>query len=276
MKSGPTKIVDTNGCEFGYELIMVLPYVHYLHQNNFRVSLTTAKGMDEFYYFLPEEQLFTKYNAREWEFPHNTELKDIHYEKFPAKQWLSPNYRERFKNYDYDLINIPKEAQEKPFVMISNKYTKEWLNPPTNFLSIETLETLFELLSPHYTVFYNRPRPKSVPQDRDQEHFEFNDWQLIKDKYPQVLDLNELVIPHEYNLAQLAIGAKCTKFISVQGGTSIISSLFGGDNLVYSVKGKEIEVNSYSWYNEFAGTHVRDFRNYDDIIKVVKEEWIES
>lgn len=269
-------IVDTNGCEFGYELIMCLPYAYYKHKEGEQVVVLTSQKMEEWYCFLPSDQVYAKYKSREFNYPDGTELKDIHFDNFNPKYWAgAPNYTEYYKDFDMDLLGFSgnkRKLLDKPLMFISNKYTKEWLNPPINYLSLELLDALFNRFKEKYTIIYNRPRPTEVPQDRDQEHFPFGDWDLIANKHPEVVDLNNHV-KGSYNRTQVILASKASKFISVQGGTSIISSCFGGENLIYAKKGVEITKNSYSWYNRFAGTQVSSFDNYEQLYNTADKLW---
>lgn len=273
-KSGGIHLIDTNGCEFGYEMIQCVPHAYYRHLQGENVVVLTSKNMEEFYYFLHPSQVYTKYQSREFNYPDGTELNDIHWDNFDPKQWVGPNYSEYYKDYDLDLLGFlyHKHLFDKPLMFISNKYTQEWLNPPVNFLNLELLDKLFSRFKDTYTIFYNRPRPESVPQDRAQEHYPFGDWNLIKDKHPEVIDLNNFKRDN-YNKLQIVLASKTKKFISVQGGTSILSSMFGGENIVFARKGEELKRSSFSWYNRFAGTKVTNFNDYNKLYDKVDKEW---
>lgn len=272
LEKGDFHIIDTNGCEFGYELIQCVPHAYYLHCKGVQVVVLTSTNMERFYYFLPRNQVYSKYKSREFTYPDGTELNDIHYDEFNPTEWTSPNYVDHFKDYDLDLINY-KVTDSKPLLMISNKYTFEHLRPPVNYLSLPLLDTLLSKLKMIYTVIYNRPRPLAVPQDRDQDHLPFGDWVMIKEKHPEVIDLNELDTDVDYNTRQIVLASRCSKFISVQGGTSILSSLFGGENLIYAFNGEELKYNSYSWYNKFSGTEVEHFNDWNNLYNRVIEKW---
>ena len=71
-------VIDTKGCEFGYEIIMVLPYVYYLHKQNVPLKVLTSRGMKSFYFFLKEDEYEEKYQKRTWVEPHllNVPLND--------------------------------------------------------------------------------------------------------------------------------------------------------------------------------------------------------
>lgn len=256
------KVVDTNACEFGYELIMVLPYVYYLNKNNIPVKVLTSKGMREFYYFLSSEQYVEKYDVRTDRHPLNTRLKSIHFPTLDTTEWEFPNYIDRYKDVKLDVGN------EKPLLIISNKFTREWFNDPVNFLDVNTLDILLSKLKERYTVIYNRPLPTMIVED-SQTSYKLGDYELIKEEHPEVLDMNNIAIQNQipFNILQLILGSKCEKFISVQGGNSILSSIFGGTNLIYAIKGGELLNNSFSWYNKFSGTNIKHFTAYKDLIK---------
>lgn len=266
-------IIDTgNGnvaCEFGYEIIMVIPYVYYLHSKGITCKVLTCKGMESFYYFLPEGAYEEKYNKRGWAVPKNLPLKGIHFNTLNKDQWVMPPYKEYFSQYKG--ISLKKE-----YIIINNKYNTEWGKPPVNYLDLDTLNTLFSSLSPKYDIIYNRPLPQSVPGDHSLI-YDLKEFDLIKEHFPFVIDLNVISkqqsIP--YNLLQLILGSKCTKQISVQGGNSILASLTGGINLVYAVKGSEIKHNSFeAWYPEFSGATVKSTSSYQELINLINKYYL--
>lgn len=273
-RSGGVHVIDTNGCEFGYELIQCVPHAYYRHLQGEEVVVLTSTNMQEWYYFLPKSNVYTKYKSREFTYPDGTELNDIHWDNFNPQMWEGPNYTDHYKDFDLDLLGFgdKKFIFDKPLMFISNKYTKEWLNPPINFLNLELLDKLFTRFKDSYTILYNRPRPQNVPQDRAQEHFEFDDWNLIKSKHKEVIDLNDYS-KDNFNRLQVILASRTKKFISVQGGTSIISSMFGGENVIFARKGTELTKNSYSWYNRFADTKVSHYNDYDELYNKVNKEW---
>lgn len=260
------KIVDTNGCEFGYELIMVLPYVYYLSRLGKDVKVITCRGMRSFYYFLPEERYEERYFSRKYSFPIGTQLKTIHFPILDLKSWVYPNYSNKYKKY------LLKTKFSKPILIISNKYTSEWNNPPINYLSLETLSSLFTKLSDRYCIIYNRCSTNSIPGDA-QHQYTFEDHSLIEKNYPYVYDINKVYDTEDYdfNTLQLILGSKAVKFISVQGGTSILYSSFGKENNIYAIKGGEVDNNSYlNWYSQFSNATIRHFTDYSSLINSIE------
>lgn len=264
--------VDTLACEFGYELIMVVPYAHYLHTNNIDVEVYTCTGMEPFYYFLDPKNVHIKYNKRRGAIPQGTPLRDIHFRELDTSQWNFPSLKDYYK--DFKL----KTSFEKEPLIISNKYTTEWGHSPINYLPVEVLDVVLEGLTQMYTVIYNRPLAKNITEDHSIT-MDLGDYTLIKEKYPSVLEMNELYNTEgiDYNLLQVVLGAKTNKFISVQGGNSILNSLFGGTNLVYAKKGSELTHNSFQgWYSSFSGCKVVDTPDYAELINLIQQNYIDE
>lgn len=264
------KIIDSgngrSGCEFGYEIIMVVPYVYYLHVKGVKVKVITSHGMFPFYYFLPKGSIEEKYDNRYCLLPANVPLKGIHFDVLNKDQWLMPPYKEYFSKYDEIYF-------KKEYIIINNKYNTEWNGPPVNYLDLDTLRILFKLLTPKYNIVYNRPQSNHIPDDNSQV-YDLNDFDLIKEEFPNIIDLNifasQQSIP--FNQLQLVLGSRCFKQISVQGGNSILASLTGGINLVYAVRGEEITHNSFeAWYSEFSGAIVKSTSSYKELINLVNK-----
>lgn len=266
------KSVDTLACEFGYELIMVVPYVHYLHKNNIEVQVHTCVGMKPFYYFLNPDNVHIKYNKRRGAIPNGTPLRVIHFNTLDTSKWDFPPLKAHYK--DFKL----KTVFEKEPLVISNKYTTEWGHSPINYLPVEVLDVLLEGLTQIYTVIYNRPLLSSITQDHS-VNLDLGDYELIRRKYPTVIEMNNLqqVEGIDYNLLQIIVGSKTDKYISVQGGNSILNSLFGGTNLVYAKKGSELTHNSFKgWYSNFSGCKVVDTSDYAELIQLIQQNYIDE
>ena len=83
---------------------------------------------------------------------------------------------------------------------------------------------------------------------------------MIRNLFPDVT-LFEDVLDHttmDYNLLLFGIAANARLFVSVQGGTSIVASLWGVPNCIYAVKGAELKVGAYSKaiYGQFSGSKI--------------------
>lgn len=263
--------IDTRGCEFGYELIMCVPYAFFHKSNGRNVIVNSCKDMRPFYYFLNEGEFVGRYTARRQATPAGVRLGTIHFNELDMQEFKDPNYRDFYKDH------ILNHKFEKDLLVISNKYTSEWREGPCNYLSLECLDSLFSILSPKYDIIYNRPKPSLVCNDEDQQpSYELGEKGLI-DNYESVHDINDLLEEEslDYNTLQLILLSKAKNKISVQGGTSIVSSFLGGMNKVYAVKGDELIHNSFKgWYGKFSGCKVNDFQTYEALIDSVKEDYL--
>ena len=258
--------VDVNACEFGYELCMVLPYVYHHFEQKNKINLRTCSNMKPFYYFLPENSVEYHYEKRRSTLPIGTKIRSLHEKNPDRTEWLCPSYKTVYEKYS---LNI---EFKKPLLLISNKYTDEWGQEPVNYLSTDCLDKLFESFSQNYDIIYNRVKSKNIIGD-DQNNLDLNESSLLK-KYENVYDMNEILEKEDYdfNTLQLIILSKAENKISVQGGTSILSSLTGGNNLVYAVKGGELSCDAYtSWYKDFSGCSVKNFSSYDSLIQSAEE-----
>jgi hypothetical protein len=248
------KLLKLNRNEFGYELVMMTPHAYYLHRHAEGVQVSTINDMRPFYFFLDDEDFIsneyidrktTQYGAISGAGNCNTADCD------KPTEWECPDYKSKFESVEL------KTNFEKPLLMISNKYTSEWDRPPTNFLSLQSLEMLFNGLSTEYDIIYNRPLTKNITED-NQDTFDLGDYELVR-KYNNVHDINKLLEVEDYSFNELLLIllAKSENKISVQGGTSIVSSLTGGLNFIYAERGNEVNSNSYNrWYRNFSDAEI--------------------
>jgi len=265
--------IDTLACEFGYEIIMVVPYANYLHENGQPVTVITSRGMRVFYHFLPEDRVIERYQHRTWVEPDRigVPLKTIHFPRLDTARWIMPDYTV--------FRDTPIHATfDREIVMVSNKYQWEWSHPPVNFLSVETLDRIFTILKDRYTIIYNRPDFRYIPDDLaatwPQETF--GDFDLIRERHPEVIDINRLKETEDvdFNTLQLIMGARCAKKISVQGGGSILASLTGGTNLILAKEGAELDNNSFSWYREFSNATVISTTSDEALITLIRRHYV--
>ena len=254
-------IIDAQGVEFGYELVLVVPLVYKHYLNNDKVTVITNKGMKCFYYFLPEDCIIEKYTERKY-------IGNYRHGKLHAKNLKNetfPDYKSQFKNKKL------KTSFEKDILIVNNKYNTEWGRNPVNFIDLDTLSEIFKILSPHYSIIYNRPRSNKIPPDNSKVH-DLGDYELISKKFPEVIDINELKEDCSFNELQLILGSKSKGKISVQGGSSILSSFTGGFNYIYAVKGGELKCDAFNrWYNKFSNTKIKTYTEYNKLLSDIKK-----
>ena len=246
--------VETNGClclcytvnrdstdveaayfgELGYELQLYSPYIYYLHHIGRLKKTIGPSGSAAYNYFSPNhtEQISNRHNCQGTYVHRNP-----HHTPFDYHNWLPPPYKQHYNN------NVL--VFDKPLLVIHNKYTWEWAEPPANFIDIPTLLELATMLKSYYTIVYIRPVPHARGYSADEsDMLEFSDHEMLKESHPEVLLFHELLKQyHEYdfNRLQMMLHANCEHFISVLGGNAVIASYFAGTNVVFAIKGHETE-----------------------------------
>lgn len=256
------KETNFNG-EFGWELLKSVPYAHSLHLRGVPLKTISCRDTRCLYYFSSDHE--ERYQARlmmcgeHWTDP--LPFGSIHRREPPNRAyWVPPPYKEHFRG---------RIAQDRPAVVISNKYNVEWDRPPMNYFSSGALVRMVESLRDRYKVYYNRPT--SIVEDNsptidlgEKEEVRAAGATLVEDEYQTYKERMT------FNEFQMCLMAGCDRFVSVQGGTSILSSYFGGTNLVLARVGQELLYGSYSWYPLLSGCDVRVFGDEEGLVEAAK------
>lgn len=270
-------IVDSKNIEFGYELISVIPFANYLNSIGELEKTISAIDTECLYFFSPEHEI----NPNQRAFGNTPQCTcpniRIHKDYLDKRQFLAPDYKTYFAN---ETFKFSKET-----IVICNRYNIEWGVGPINYFDIPTLRKIFELLQDKYQVIYINIQGKKEYYDSDQEVLKLDDYKLLKE-YPKVINIHELHTFHpelSFNTLQLMIFANCQKFITMNGGHSILAAYFGGENIIYSRFGNPMaqelraENNSfYRWYHEFSGQRVVHVADYDELLHRINIQWVKK
>jgi glycosyltransferase involved in cell wall biosynthesis len=269
------KIINSNCPEFGYELLSALPYTYSLYLKNELQETISAFDTSCLYFFSPKH---TETNCqRSWDNMNelwNTNFPNIniHRSELDWDLFSPPPLKEYYKDKSIDF--------DKEKIIIFNRYNKEWGGPPINYLDLNTLDKLFNLLSDEYQIIY-------INLTKNDKYFDgakplsLNDETILK-KYPKVLTIYDVINDNPgltYNETQLRLFSNCSKFISSNGGQLILSAYFGGENIIFSKKCRELDpkVNSfYRWYHKLGGGTFQHIDNYNDLIQLVTEKWVDK
>jgi len=268
-----SKQVNSNCPEFGYELLSAIPYAYNLYLKGELGE--TISGFDTkcLYFFSPKH---TENNCkRSWDnmgklWKTNFPNINIHRPQLDWNLFTPPPFKEFYKDKS---INFEKET-----IVIFNRYNVEWGEPPINYLDLDTLDVLFKMLSDEYQVIY-------INLNKGDKYFDgvnpmqLNDGEILK-KYPKVYSLYDVMDMYpdlSLNEVQLRLFVNCSKYISSNGGQLILSAYFGGENIIFSKKCRELDpkVNSfYKWYYKLGGGVFQHVNNYSDLIELVKQKWV--
>jgi hypothetical protein len=258
--------VDVNSCgaEFGYELISVIPFAYYLHTVGRLRSTASAPQSAPFYYFSPrheETQTRDWHTYRQLVQTSNIPNKRIHSPMLDTAEWLAPPYK--------TIYNDSRFAFD---VIIMNKFSYEWKSPPVNFIDLTTLRLLFARLTGKRVLYIRLTG--SAKLDDAQSILDLNEWNMIKE-FPHVATLQSLASKHQlsYNEAQLRCLAGCSQFVSVQGGTSILASYFGGTNIVLVRKCGSLARGGYNYYWRLGNSALRLCHSSEELVAQVTSSY---
>ena len=239
------------GGEYGYELALVIPHAYWLHCRGRLAETRSVGGTGELYYFSPRHRELARRRRFEKAPGPNRD-----YRRLCLEAWQPPPYREIFQG----LSGLP-DLEE--LVVVHNKYGSEWGGPPVNFLDCCTLRALLQgLLARGRRVVYIRPcaDERGYVADDNQALAGLQDHAMLRQDFPGVLLFQDLLAasPHmDYNSLQMRLHADCRRFVSVQGGNSVLASYFGGTNVVLAVKGPELVHGVFeSLYPRLSGCRV--------------------
>lgn len=263
--------------ELGYELLSIIPYAMKLNSQGLLEGTVSGRDTAPFYYFSPNHveddtlERSWKYTAlyADAGFPNIR----IHQPQLDWSQWKRPDYN----GYNYRRgISFEKET-----IVICNRYNVEWGEKPINFFSLDILRKMFDMLKDDYQIVYcNLGGVEELKKyDDNNPAISLGDYQMIKKEYPQVLHIYDL--HKKYNLSinetQMRVFASCKKYITMNGGYGIWASYMGGENVIYSVRCRELNVNSfYNWYWKLGSGHVTHVNSYDSLIEMINQKWVQK
>jgi hypothetical protein len=264
-------VVNSHNIEFGYELISVLPYAYHLHKEGKLTGTVSGNDTDCLYYFSPDHKI----NPEQRSWYRTPKVKapniDIHKPYLRKEQFLAPPLKEVYANDEFKW--------DKETIVICNRHNIEWLVGPINFFDLKTLGKLFELLQDKYQIVYINIEGRPELYDNSPP-ISMGDYELLK-RYPKVINIHDIETDYSFNELQLRIFANCSKFITMNGGHSILTSYFGGENIIMSKRGttqtKEIHhaINSfYRWYNEFGDQRIVHVEDENNLIKQARCQWV--
>ena len=265
------KTIKVN-CEFASELVCVIPYVYWLHQNNQLKKVITSKGMKPFYYFCDNVEEVFEYRTfdinsnglndvpNNWVHQNAKVVFGKPYEEMSDEEqtlangvldyskWTPPSYKNYYNDSTFDNL--------KPYVVINNNYNVEFGNSiedSRRYFDLQTLSAMFHYFQEKgYHVIYKRPDNTEFAPDQNeiatlQGGYQFSemtdqgtmsDYGLC-DYYDNVFNLNQMEYDN-YNEFQLRCFSNADGFITTNGGGGILTCYFGKKVLFYVPHGKEL------------------------------------
>lgn len=233
-------VIDYVG-EYGSEVSVFIPYIHYLKQ----VGLLHGKkvaiydGMQPYYFFLAPDDVIIKKDKRQY-IPyygrffmpdHLRNEDEIFRVGGTLKEYLPPDYKNKYA----DMFQ-----SKKPLVVVQNKFNSEWGHPPMNYFDLAELRHMFDALEEHYHIVYirsNQYRGQGYSYDQNEEsEYRLDDIPMIKNEYPSVTLYEDLVSrgkKYDFNTMKCMLLASAHMTISTIGGFNHFDAYFPCKHIIF-------------------------------------------
>lgn len=253
--------------EFTWDMVRGLPSSYYHYINKIPHKVIHKPNLEHLY-------KFNSQNIESSEFNEVNDMGTYSHSRpdFTLREWTPPPLKSIYQG----KFNTPK-----PLIVVQNKYAVEWGQGIFNYFPLEVLDIIFSEFKENYSIVYIRPDGNSKGYYKDQNPIkEFQDYELIKDKHPEVICFNDLLDKFptiEYNTLQFMVEANSSKHITTSGGNACIAAYFGGEVIIFdSVYGAGAGRGIWktdSWLKDLGGAKIYGVNSYDDLINTSKELW---
>lgn len=262
--------VNSFNIEFGYELLSALPYAYELQLQGKLKETISGFDTEPLYYFSPKHTInkqnrnwFNTQIARDNHLPYTT----IHTPERPDLKF--PAYKDHFAN--------TKFKYKKPTLCICNRYNIEWSFKPINFFDENILDWMFLNLKKDYEIIYFAVDLPTEFYD-GVEPLKLNDIEIAKKHNVKVF---QNIKGKSWNESILKVFANCEHYITMNGGYSILASMFSGTNIIYSVPGqvetREIKNKSFwRWYPNMNNVRTLHVESYEQLKQKITSLYIKK
>ena len=261
----PSSVVDSYGCEFGFEMYYHIAYAYHLHRKGLLTKTVSCQDTSCFYWFSPNH--VEAYEKRQWvadypciaQHPHDAPDFD---------RWMVPDFQLRYHGQvDFGF--------DKPPLLIFNKYNSEWHGPPVNFLSKGWLQSFAEATQDRFQIVYCRPTSKIVADESEMfELQEKND--LAEMGVVMVEELHELHPHLTFNALQLHLISQASLRIAVQGGATYLNALLPGDLYVLHRRGAETAARTYEHLTRLAVDKISVSDDEQDLLRCLHRDHLSN
>ncbi len=254
----PSAIVDSQGCEFGFEMYYHIAYAYHLHSRGLLKKTISCRDTNCFYWFSPEH--VERYDRRGW-VPKYRSIAQQPHQAPDFSRWKVPDFRGRY----HDRVEF---GCSHPLLLIFNKYNGEWQGPPVNFLSKQQLLQIAAWAADRYQVVYFRPVSKIVADDS--VVFELDEKQELAQHGVVMAEALHEKYPHlSFNEFQLCLLAQSDCRIAVQGGATYLNALFPGDLYVLHRQGAETDADTYEHLKRMPVSNLDVFQDEDVLFQTL-------
>lgn len=232
--------------EYGTEFTIFIPYIYYLKTNGlFDGKVLTYLGMKCYYFFLSDDEIQFKPDSRRFVPDHDRDFVPDHLRndddfimnRTNPLMYLPPPYHDFFNT-------LPIDIDQKPVVLIFNKYNSEWgtTSPPCNYFDLHELNMLAYVFQDCNVVYFrsnNIARP-DYAKDHDEKEGMIEYWfaekEFLKHYQPHITlfeDLLEINPGTDYNTAKAILLSRAALTISTLTGTTHFAYYFHTKHILY-------------------------------------------
>jgi hypothetical protein len=264
-------VVNSHNIEFGYELLSAVPRAYELYLSGELKETISGKGSEPLYYFSPKHTINPE--PRSWLNTDKARMSGLPYtfiHRWERPKLQFPPYKEVYANSLYKW--------DKPTLVIANRYNIEWSKKPINFFDCNILDWLFENLKPDYEIVYIAV---DLPEElQDNAHsIELDDISVCRNHGVKVF---QEIKGECWNTSLMQVFSNCSHYITMNGGYSILASMFGGTNIAYSFRdpiahAKELTFNEFfRYYPNHSNQRVIGVETYEELKAKVKAIYIDN
>jgi len=211
---------------------------------------------------------------------------DIYHHDFIPQNYWGVNWTPPpLKSFYED--RLPKNKKnDKPIIVINNKYTIEWLRAPYNFLSEQLLRDFLTKFSNKYQIYYIRYNGNGFDEaagywdDAYTFNDKYNDYEIIKE-FPGIVTIYDVMKEHDipYNVAQLCMLSEAKHVLTVNGGNAVLSAYFGEDVVMYghpNCRSTDRGIwQTDSWLKILSGANIFGYTDESSLMKTCEERWLD-
>ena len=278
--------------EFGYELVCIVPYAYWHHQRGLLLATVGVEGSAASFFFSPSHiEVRNMVRHQDNHAVYGIEAgvdglnKRNHVVPFQLHRWAMPPFAMHYRQHP---LATTLRRRWPRLVIVHNKRS-DWPTKPghrSEFSEHQLAQLLGTLGRHRMQVLYICPSGDGPGRGFTHDHrdgkAEVRRLSCLQANYRKVLASHSAVLLQDvldefgigWNEGQYAAHASARCFVSCQGGTAIISSLFGGINLIYDVwpdSGERSTGEYHRLHAAFSNVSIRVATSFENLVNQTEE-----
>lgn len=304
--------------ELGRHLLVYTPYLYHISHSQ-PIITTSVQDSYPFYFFSPNhceiDRPRNPFEDLKLSIPWPTSMDDLDTinryvtrESFPRTNRSIVPFFGYYCGWSIFPFSRDTHHKDNQYIVILNKrYQYKWWETHANYLSIDVLQSLLDILLPYYHVVYYRPIDMILQNDDNSNQGDFEDFNHLE-CYARSLSA-KLSTPHQlYLLPKMIMDLKTMSskkapadegvplksaismnelvlstladaagYVSVQGGAQILSSLFGPSKRAVMLHKLGFEaIYEVDYFDLISGTAVWTTFSEDELLRTTQEVFVDN